>query len=170
MKRASMSSLVEGEEFYDCHYEWPDDCSVQGGNSGVVFSPNGNYQTAFFEAFPKTPSTFIRGEAETIEGAEKNAWEKYQRIVNCKEHEYEKRGYKNGLGFCVHCDLQKSNAFEPEQYCKICNAPTNWKRSNKDDWYCKEHSDMIPEDDKFSWQKDERKSDALLAMLFAGTQ
>ena len=38
---------------YECQRDWPENCFVQCGGSGVVFGPNGNYRTAFFEAFPK---------------------------------------------------------------------------------------------------------------------
>lgn len=168
MKQATMSSLSGEEPLYDCHFAWPDDCSVQGGSGGVVFTKTGGYTTAFFEAFPKAPRTFIRGEGKTIEDAEKSAWEQYQKIVNCQDHEFERNGYTDGTGICKHCNYQKSDIFEPEQYCNICHTPTNWKRSKKNDWYCKEHQDMIPEADQFSWQKKGASSRDILAMLFGG--
>jgi hypothetical protein len=168
MKQAEMNSFGGQEGMYDCHYEWPDNCSVQGGSGGVVFTKNGAYETAFFEAFPKEPKTFIRGEGKSVEEAEKSAWEQYQKIVNCATHEFERRGYTDGTGFCKHCDFQDSNAFEPQQYCKICNSPTNWRSSKKKEWYCKQHEDLIPEEDQYSWQKKDASSKDILAMLFGG--
>jgi hypothetical protein len=81
---------------YDCLKDWPEDCFVQCGGDGIVFeegsleetfkSEDGllktiatvigsptekkHYRTAFFEAFPKKPSCFIRGEGTTIQEAE----------------------------------------------------------------------------------------------------
>jgi hypothetical protein len=162
MPQAKLSGFGE-HGLYDCKYEWPD-CYLQGGNKGIVLSKNGTYQTAFFEAFPKEPKTFIRGEGKTIEEAEKDAWEKYQKIINCTNHEFERRGYTNGVGFCKYCDLQKSDAFEPEQYCEICGTPTNWAVSKANKWYCQEHQDQIPEEEKFSWQK--KKDMNPLELLF----
>lgn len=148
--KISLMSILEGN--YDCHYNWPEDCPVQCGDRGVVFSKEGNYKTAFFEAFPKNPDTFIRGEGDSIEEAEKKAWEKLLKIHACDNHEFEKRGYTNGLGFCKHCNLSKSNAFEPDQRCVVCNTSTNWAVSRKNQWYCEEHVRQIPDEDKFSWQ------------------
>ena len=45
--------------------------------------------------------------------AEDQAWIKYRKIINCKGHELERRGYKNGAGFCKHCNLFVCGAFEP---------------------------------------------------------
>ena len=50
---------------YDCKYDW--DCFCQAGEHGVVFSSKGSYSTAFFEAFPKKPKCFLRGEGKTVE-------------------------------------------------------------------------------------------------------
>lgn len=54
---------------WPCAFPWPEDCFCQAGHSGVVFTKSGHYRTAFFEAFPKNPNTFIRGEGSTIEVA-----------------------------------------------------------------------------------------------------
>lgn len=127
-----------GTEDYACLKTWPQDCMVQCGGRGLVF-PGGHlekvlskktkdplkgltdaiadtdtYETAFFEAFPNNPSTFIRGEGKTIEDAEASAWKQFQKFSACKGHEYEKRGYKNGAGFCKNCGMFKSKVFEPE--------------------------------------------------------
>lgn len=42
---------------------WPEDCMVQWGGGGVVFTGKGSYRTAFFEAFPKAraPSFVAKG-------------------------------------------------------------------------------------------------------------
>lgn len=122
------------------------DVLVQGGENGIVGTPTGTYRTAFVEAFPENPKTFIRGEGDTIEEAELSAWEQYQKILSCEEHKFERRGYKNGAGFCKKCDLFKSKVFQPSEICEICSTPTYYTCDIDDKWYCEEHSDMIPEE------------------------
>lgn len=129
---------------YLCEYPWPADCFVQCGGRGLVFTATqekvraaftdpevagevaaevlsagptttpGAYRTAFFEAFPEDPKTFLRGEGETIEDAEKSAWEKLEHYRACADNHatFDRRGYKNGGGFCVSCGLFRSYAFE----------------------------------------------------------
>jgi hypothetical protein len=87
---------------------------VQWGGRGLVFVEDGdNYRTAFFEAFTKEPDTFIRGEGSSVEEAEADAFQKYERYRACENHEFERRKYRNGAGFCKHCGLFKSQCFEP---------------------------------------------------------
>lgn len=63
---------------------WPDDCTVQWGGRGVVFSGKETYQTAFFEAFPADGSAgFLRGEGKTIEEAEADAFSQWERQAGC---------------------------------------------------------------------------------------
>jgi len=120
MKKASKSF---GDDF-DCQKDWPEDCYVQCGGSGIVFksSPeDGSYFTAFFEAFPKNPKTFIRGEGASIEEAEANAWDKFQRILACDKHEYKRHGEEHGI--CIKCGLFTSEVFSPSESCSVCNKP-----------------------------------------------
>jgi hypothetical protein len=87
---------------------WPADCFVQWGAHGLVLGIARGvapYTTAFFEAFPVAPSTFIRGEGATIAEAEAQAFAKWERIKACPEHLFERRGYKNGYGICSRCDF-----------------------------------------------------------------
>lgn len=90
-------------------HPWPEDCYIQGGGRGIVFgAPTGTYRTAFVEAFPRNPNTFLRGEGPTIAAAEDACWVQYERIQNCAggggEHgPYEPRQYRNRAGFCTRC-------------------------------------------------------------------
>lgn len=108
-----------GAEAYVCLQKWPFKCFVQCGGDGLVFEDDdkGDLQdikkTAFFEAFPRDPDTFIRGEGATIEEAEEKAFAKLIKYQACTGHEFERRKYTNGAGFCKHCGLFKSGAFEP---------------------------------------------------------
>jgi hypothetical protein len=165
---------------YDCKKEWPEDCFVQCGDSGIVFGRSGSfenvmtsddvlgtlkeeisdketYTTAFFEAFPKEPSTFIRGEGKNIEEAENKTWEQYQRYSTCENHEYERREYTNGAGFCKHCGMFASHVFEPTTKCCICDKPTYYTKDINDNWYCEEHDNLMPEDLKPEWKKRHEK-------------
>lgn len=92
---------------------WPADCDVQWGGGGVVFTQGGSYRTAFFEAFPADPATFIRGEGEDVLAAEAQAYAKFERILACPGHAFERRHFRNGAGVCRHCDLFMSGRFEP---------------------------------------------------------
>lgn len=142
---ASLSSLSGGGE-YSCANQWPDECYLQCGRTGIVFTKAGSYRTAFFEAFPKSPSTFIRGEGRDLQAAEADAWAKWQKITQCPGHEFERRGYKNGLGFCQHCGMSFSRAFEPEHICVICQTPTDHATDINGNHYCEQHASLIPED------------------------
>lgn len=128
---------------YDCNKEWPEDCFVQcgGGKQGlglVIDTKNKRvYRTAFFEAFPKQPKTFIRGEGETIEDAEKNAWDKYQAILNCPQHNFER--FRSIHGKCKHCALVLTNYFPPENECKVCGMKhVGYTLDNKES-FCQKH-------------------------------
>lgn len=143
-------------EDYICKYGWDENCFVQCGDLGVVISKKGNYETSFFEAFPKAPDTFIRGEGKNIEEAEENAWKQLQRFKNCNNHEFERRGYTNGVGFCKHCGLFKSKIFEPTTKCKVCDVPTAYTQDINDDWYCEIHKELIPDELLCSYQLQQR--------------
>ena len=123
---------------------WPDDCTVQWGGEGFVLKSNGNYRTAFFEAFPENPSTFIRGEGKTIVEAELIAWKQFQKIIACTNHEFERRAYKNGVGFCKHCNLFNADAFLPSTLCCKCNQPTYWTNDKDGNFWCETCAENMP--------------------------
>ena len=94
--------------------KWPFDCFIQCGGSGLVIDEQkGDYTTAFFEAFPRNPDTFIRGEGKTVEEAERMAFAQLTRIQACPSHDFERDRFKNGCGICKHCGLFMSRVFEP---------------------------------------------------------
>lgn len=173
-------------EDWQCTKDWPEDCFVQCGGHGMVFTGAGalekvlgttegaldalsgnmdHYVTAFFEAFPKNPDTFIRGEGATIEEAEQKAWDKFQRQSACDHPEFERRSYRNGLGFCVKCGMSKSAAFEPLERCYMCDAPTYQGQTNDGRWYCKECGDKVPDNLLPDWLLEHRqwKAEAMAA-------
>lgn len=89
---------------YVLRHPWPPDCHVQGSGHGLVFvrrSTKESYTTAFVEAFPRNPKTFIRGEGESMADAEDAAWATYQRILACpglNGHEFDATGTQRRVG------------------------------------------------------------------------
>jgi len=136
MKLAKKSIGIFQSEFHECQHDWPEDCFVQCGNEGIVLTPKGSYNTAFFEAFPKNPNTFIRGEGKEIPEAENNCWQHWQKILKCSKHEYKHHGL-DGHGLCIHCGMFASNVLEPIAKCCKCGSK---RYSTIDDiHYCKIH-------------------------------
>lgn len=144
------ASRSVGEDV-ECKMPWPEDCKVQCGARGVVLSEKGNYRTAFFEAFPRNPNTFIRGEGTTIEEAERACWEKLEKYRACHlDHtdpeNFDRRGYTNGAGFCKECGFFGSGIFEPSEECCQCGAKTFHSQDNQQRWWCETCSDSMPEE------------------------
>lgn len=147
MRTIKLSSFGEdkSKEFTIAH-DWSEDgkdISVQGGGSGVVFSKTGGRRTAFFEAFPNKPSCFVRGEGVTIGEAEENAWQRYQRIINCPGHDMDRRNRKDGYAYCKHCTYS-GMVYEPLTKCCKCGVPTNYANDFRGRIYCKKHSRAMP--------------------------
>jgi hypothetical protein len=87
-------------------HPWPEDVEIQGGTRSVSLRGDRNPSwTLFVEAF--WHNTFLRGEGDTVAGAETACWEKYQRLAACPAHPdhgpFEARQYTNGCGFCTLC-------------------------------------------------------------------
>jgi len=172
-KFARISGLLFTVGQYPCKFNWPDTCTVQCGDGGIVFTKQTMedalsnakatvlntldiaihnkqqneefYRTAFFEAFPQNPETFIRGEGKTIEEAEMDCWAQFEKIIRCKQHEFERKGRTDGYAYCKHCKL--SGMFlECLTKCCICNEPTNYCTDTEKKYYCKAHEKCIPED------------------------
>lgn len=149
---------------YECQKDWPEDCFVQCGDNGLVLKggmektlgsktigeavdnlkEHYSYTTAFFEAFPRTPETFIRGEGATVEEAEEKAWKAYEKFSACEHPEFEKRKYRNGAGFCVKCGMFKSRAFEPWEQCVVCGKPTFYHPVDENTMMCKKDFYNLP--------------------------
>ncbi len=132
-------SAISKQKNYESTFVWPPDCYLQAGDRGIVFHKDDSYHTAFFEAFPNDPDTFIRGEGATVAEAEQAAWEKWKSILACIGHEFWLGGYKNGAGFCRHCNLFKPRAFPPSETCCVCGEPTYYTGDSAGNWYCVDH-------------------------------
>jgi hypothetical protein len=143
MKMARMSFGSD----YECKQKWNDETFVQCGASGIVLcEKEDNYETAFFESFPRDPDCFLRGEGHTIEEAEEKCFAKWQNILNCKGHEFESRGRKDDYGYCMHCPLSQSGVLTPAFNCIVCEVPCFGNSDKDDQQYCKEHYyELTPE-------------------------
>ena len=149
---------------YPCLKPWPEDCFVQCGGHGIVVedleqalenpqetiktvlgkeTTQKHYKTAFFEAFPKNPSCFIRGEGSNIEEAEENAYKKYQGIISCVNHEFERRGRTDGYAYCKHCSYS-STVLDPLTTCVECQTPTAKFHDKNKAHHCMHHYYSLP--------------------------
>jgi len=103
---SALSAVLGGSPDYSPVCAWPDDCMVQWGN-GII------PRTPFFEAFP--PGTFIRGEGETIEAAEREAFAQYESEFLCDHlwgrHSATRGTYLNGGGWCRRCAAFRGKMF-----------------------------------------------------------
>ncbi|MEJ7648586.1 MAG: hypothetical protein WKF57_05965 [Nakamurella sp.] len=170
---------------------WPDDVYLQGGGRGLVFRRNpaegeaGSYTTAFVEAF--VVGSFLRGEGPTIADAEKSCWDSYQRLLHCPgptgEHSWKpgrtlRSGfdpYRNGAGFCEHCNAFRSGLFTAEelgQFCQTCGEPTMWHYERDADgvdrFLCETHTPRDPRlDDLADGELDESALHEVLTALAA---
>ncbi len=147
-----------GEPF-ECKMPWPDDCKVQCGGRGIVFGKKDIYHTAFFEAFPNNPKTFIRGEGATVEEAELACWNKLEKYRACNldhrnSENFDRRDYTNGAAFCVACGLFRLSMFEPTTECCQCGAKTYYGTDNEGKYWCEKCSDSMPEELKPEWKKE----------------
>lgn len=128
---------------YVCAHPWADECKVQGGEMGIVLTKSGIYETAFFEAFPRNPRTYIRGEGRTVAESEESCWKQYQRYLACPSHEYEDRGHRNGVGICKYCGMPGFDVI-PGPPCCICGVPTWHERDKNNSYYCEAHERDMP--------------------------
>ena len=156
---------------FECRHPWPADVGIQCGTNGLVLtspgalaaamsdpevaavvavgaltstsSPDSYIIPAFFEAFPTEPSCFLRGEGETLADAEEQCWLEYQKIMACGAHEFERRGRRDGYGFCKKCGMGSMFA-EPLDTCSVCGKPTNYITDSRGVFFCEEHITDIP--------------------------
>lgn len=161
-------------EPYNCLKEWEESTFCQCGDNGLVLpaeeleksltnskdaltlasealgdpvkKSKASYRTAFFEAFPKNPKCFIRGEGETVEEAENDAWEQWQKIINCESHEWTRKNRTDGYAYCTKCPLSGS-FLEPSTTCALCQTPTKRKVDKLNNHYCISHYLALPLED-----------------------
>jgi hypothetical protein len=168
--------------FYECKQDWPEDCFVQCGDSGIVITAHKSmdvladkrkvvlaiigvlsdvestpelpfYRTAFFEAFPRIPNTFIRGEGKIVGEAETVCWNIYQQYLSCDHPSFEARDYENGSGYCTKCGLWFPGVIPPFHPCQMCGKSTWYSQDKDGDFWCEEHNKNIPPEKLTNIQK-----------------
>ena len=112
-----------GSRYYQLSYDWPMD---------TVFTINDDRLDTSMEVYtnyPENAATYMGMQASTIQECEDILWTRYQRYISCKHEftrDHPKKGhYSNGAGFCKHCGMFKSQAFEPETICETCGKHAN---------------------------------------------
>ena len=145
-KNRFVSTSMSDDLGYVSTLEWPSDCFLQAGDGVVIAAYKGgkNYRTGFFEAFPDIDGfgTFIRGEGESIQLAEKDCWSKYQKMFKCRDHKWVRtkddkgNDTTSGASICSKCDM-RADALPPTTLCKVCNEPTNMVLNGS--YFCPEH-------------------------------
>lgn len=148
---------------------------IQGGWNGIVFKgvplddlvtdpeearravagapTKPHYRTAFFEAFPRNPATFIRGEGKCLRAAEVSAWKQYRRILECPGHEWDRRDYRHGQALCKHCGMFGSRVLPTLDPCCVCGALESYGVDIEGRWHCTNHFREIPEARKTEMHK-----------------
>lgn len=137
-KRVKLNS---GQKSYTLQYDWP---------MNTVFNLNGvldedledikklyknhglpTENICSIEVFTDVPNveSFFGAEGNTLKECEDIAWKKYQSYLHCN-HKFSRNSpsgehYTNGAGFCIHCGMFKSKAFEPETICDKCKKNEN---------------------------------------------
>lgn len=152
MKKQARKSYGEP---YTCHFDWPENCFVQCGEKGIVGKKDGVYTTAFFEAFPKEPNTFIRGEGVNIQEAEKDAWEQHMKHCSCPSHNYKRYFEDSEHGICINCNLFTSHVFPPVHRCVVCQKSEINFTGFDERLYCLNH--FIEEVEGYSAEEVENK-------------
>ena len=123
------------EKVYTCQFDWQ--CDLHASDSGGVSAEGDRSETAFFEAYPE--DTIVCGNGVTIIEAERSAWEKWQRMQQCSNHEFERGKFTDGSGFCKHCGRYRAGVFEPTTLCVICGQPTTHTYDTDWNYYCETH-------------------------------
>lgn len=95
---------------YISNYDWnAKSFNADDGNSFLKPTP---FIEVFFEDY------HVRGDGSTFEEAEEQAWQKHQKIKNCKGHEFIRKT-DSGFGYCKHCN-KKTYDLENLQKCTDC--------------------------------------------------
>ena len=140
---------------YQCRHDWAEDTFVQCGGS--------EERGFFFESFPRESNTFIRSDSKiSLEDAESKAWEKLQKYSRCDlDHSdarnFDKRSYRNGVGFCIRCGFYCSNIFPPSEICCKCGINTYHAADKNNSWWCENCWKNVPEELLTDFQKISRK-------------
>lgn len=173
---------------YECKQLWPEDTPVQCGARGIVLKKSGGYRTAFFEAFPKEydilkekektienfkiykETFFLRGQGETIEEAELDAFNKFLKIKQCSYEGHDFDRYNISDGKCKKCNFIKSYLFSPENICKCCNKKGVFS-SLEEEYYCFEHYILtlqsISNEELYNIIKNNEKEKSMLGSLMS---
>lgn len=141
-----MVHLNVGKDYYVLLHDWPLSTvwNLNGSLDPVMNQVYGRGYVSM-EVFTKEPenaTTMLGADGLTFEECEEKCWEKYQQYQKC-QHEFTRESpggchYTNGAGFCKHCGMLKSQAFEPETICTACHKHANLFSTLNDEWLCED--------------------------------
>lgn len=134
MAIGSSHNMMENK--YECKKEWDDNCKIQcGTNKFHMVESLPVYYNAFFEVF--IDDDYIRGEGETLEIAEENAFKKLEKMKKCVNHTYKEIENTRNLK-CTKCYHVLANSIKPKTVCDVCKkAHSGLQFQNKK--YCIAH-------------------------------
>lgn len=128
-----MVLLNDEQDYYILHHDWPLS-TVWNLNGSLDPTVNqmyglGSVSMEVFTHEPENAATMLGADGITFEECEEKCWEKYQEYQRC-QHTFTRESpdgvhYTNGAGFCKHCGMFKSKAFEPETVCTACGKHAN---------------------------------------------
>jgi hypothetical protein len=136
-----------GEE-YICKFDWSNeemvillDMFIEKEKKILfkVITRKINYNS--FEGIKKV--SFVDGLGDTFEEAEKDAWEKFGKYIECDHPKFERRGAKHGSAYCTKCNLFAPKVFEPSEKCEVCGKITFFMEDKDGKFYCEEHANQI---------------------------
>lgn len=153
-----MVLLNDEQDYYILHHDWPLS-TVWNLNGSLDPTVNqmyglGSVSMEVFTHEPENAATMLGADGITFEECEEKCWEKYQEYQRC-QHTFTRESpdgghYTNGAGFCKHCGMFKSQAFEPETVCTSCGKHANLFSTLNDEWLCEDCYKNR------SWQEKER--------------
>lgn len=118
---------------YLCRRPWPDDSDLQCG---------GSERRGFFIEGVAGRAGWMRQDSKvSIEDAEEKLWNEYLRKSACTlDHRdpanFDRRDYRNGVGFCKGCNYSAGDIFDPLEVCCNCGKKTYHSYDKNDNWWC----------------------------------
>lgn len=135
-KAVKFNHYAPKKPYYFLRFDWPENTifNINGPSTDEakeMLEKQGYKIEYYMEVFLNTENvdTFDGVHGTSFEECETKLWDKYQKYIKCN-HEFIRESpcgthYSNGAGFCKHCGMFKSKAFEPETKCMKCGKNAN---------------------------------------------
>ena len=141
-------------EYYELKYDWREDTyfNINGPAEcqKELYIREGWDIDYYMEVFTRyeNAETYKGVHGNSFEDCEEKLWNKIQKYIEC-EHEFVRDSptgihYSNGAGFCKHCGMFKSKAFEPETKCMKCGKNANLNKCINGEEVCDDCYEELP--------------------------